>query len=157
MVEHCSPLIIRWRGDPEQVQNGRRRIHQADDLAYAFLATNQPRGRDKKRNVDIFIVQKKRVTVVPFVLPESFAVVAINNPNRVRVQPSRAKAVRERAKRNVLVVQCVAVLCDLVRSNERTAAVRSCVWMMSGNGKVGEKKTLAVRKSVDPREHPCNC
>ena len=54
-------------------------------------------------------------------------------------------------------MQRVAVLRDLVPSNERTAAVRCCVWVMSSNGKVGEKETLAVRKSVDPCQYSCNC
>jgi len=102
--------------------------------------------------VDVFLVEKEGVAVVAFVLVERLAVVAVNHPDRVLLQPARAQAFDEGAERGVPVVQSVAVLIDILRSG-KWAALGSGVRVMAGDGQVGEEETLPERQGVDPGKH----
>ena len=96
-------MIRRRRSDTGQIQDGRRRVNQADNVAAAELARNQPRCGDEKWDVDVLVVQGKGVPVVALMLPEGFAVIAEDDPQRALRQASRAQTVDERAERSIAV------------------------------------------------------
>ena len=160
-VEHRTALVglreLRraHAGEPDEIEQRRRRVDEADHPAAADLPRDQTRRGDDQRHVDVLVVQMKRVAVVAFVLAEGFAVVAEHDPERAVLQAPRAQAAHEHAERCVAVVQRVAVPSELIAIRERPR-LRRLIRVVAGDREIGDKERLTHWQRVDPSEDACD-
>jgi hypothetical protein len=77
-------------------------VRKTDHLMHPFLSPHQAGRGDEKWHVNVFLAEKERVTIIPFMLMKGLAVIAVNHPNRVLLRTSRAQPFDERDTKSLL-------------------------------------------------------
>src|SRR5262249_52451549 len=131
-AERRPALIGGLLRQAEKVEDGRRRVDQAHGSRDARLSRLRAGDGDDERHVYVLLVELKRMAEVAVVLPERFAVIAGDDPQRVPIESAPLEAADEIAERRVPVMERVAIAAELITGRKR-AGLRRVVRVMSGN------------------------
>jgi hypothetical protein len=133
-------ILGRW-GESEQVEDGWGEIDEAGDSVHAPRLVVCAGHGDEERDAHVFFVHEKGVAEIGFVLAEGFAVIAVDDEERVGVEAAPAEGFEERAEGGVAVMKGVEVLRGFFGVGKRTR-LGSGVGMMTGDGEIMDEETL---------------
>src|SRR5688572_16074127 len=142
-------LVQRWTRNAKDVKDRRRRVDETHDRPAPLLTIEDAGNGDYERNAHVLLVQKKRVAVIAYVLPERLSVIAEHDPDGVLIKASHAQTLDERTERLVRIMERIAVSPDLLLVWKR-ASRRRLVRMVPRDRQIREEESLARREGVYP-------